>query len=150
MPLYLICFMVYLNICMFLGTGSSIFSIRYIFSSLIKGLGNKIFLSRISLNNFLKYNFSFENQGCMQCKKLFFETFLCYFIVIHTSQNGQQWFFFVPPNFDLKFIILHIKPFQNHFKNENIFSYSNFMADQSFSYSKLQWMRKKMFLIGQF
>ena len=69
MPLYWICFMVYLYICMFLGTGSSIFSIRYIFSSLIKGLGNKIFLSRISLNNFLKYNFSFENQGCMQCKK---------------------------------------------------------------------------------
>ena len=68
----------------------------------------------------------------------------------HTSQNGQQWFFFVSPNFDLKFIILHIKPFQNHFKNENIFSYSNFMADQSFSYIKLQWMRKKMFLIGQF
>ena len=46
-------------------------------------------------------------------------------------------FFFVSPNFDLKFIILHIKPFQNHFKNENIFSYSNFMADQSFSYIKL-------------
>ena len=60
---------------MFLGTGSSIFSIRYIFSSLMKGLVNKIFLSRICLNNFFKYIFHLRTKVACNVKKEFWTHF---------------------------------------------------------------------------
>lgn len=60
---------------MFLGTGSSIFSIHYNFSSLIKGLGKKIFLSRISLNNYLKHIFHLRTKVACNVKKEFWTHF---------------------------------------------------------------------------